>query len=58
MTTTDALAIVGSGLVFLGVFLIWWQLAIILLGATLLTTAVGLALLGREGVAGSGRDEG
>lgn len=54
----DRLAIVGVALIFIGAWTIWWQAAIILLGATMLTIAIGLALLGRKGAAGTGRHEG
>lgn len=58
LALTDRLAIVGVALIFAGAWTIWWQAAIILLGATLLTIAIGLALLGRKGAAGTGRHEG
>lgn len=54
----DMLAAAGIGLIFGGAFAVWPAGAIILLGAMLLALAIGLALLRRTGVAGTGHHEG
>lgn len=53
MTRIDALAIIGLAVAFAGGLALWWQVAIIILGAVLFSTAIGLALLRRKGVAGT-----
>lgn len=58
MTRTDALAVVGLALIFVGTYTVWPSAAIILLGVLLLALSVGLALLRRKGAAGEGSREG
>jgi hypothetical protein len=54
VTRTDALAAVGALVIFVGLWMIWPAVAIITVGALILSTAVGLALLRHKGDAGPG----
>ena len=48
MTSTDALFLLGVLVAFLALWLIWPAVAILAVGAVIVSTAVGLALLKRR----------